>query len=56
MLLVIALSILGVIVVKRRAIASALIAHQQIRYQRADDDEFEHEAYKSPSSSVYRVA
>jgi len=55
-LVVIGLSILGVLVVKRRAIASALIAHQEIRYQRAGDDDFEQHqvSYKSPSSA-YRV-
>jgi len=38
-LIVIGLSILTVLVVKRRAIAHALMVHHQIRYERAEQDE-----------------
>jgi len=47
-LIVIGLSIITVIVVKRRAIAHALMAHQQIRYERADTDEEEFRDSYSP--------
>jgi hypothetical protein len=52
-LIVIGLAILSVIVVKRRAIAQALVHHQEIRYKRADMDDTD--SYRSPSQ-VFRVA
>jgi len=38
MCIVVGLSILGVLIVKRRAIAMSLMAHQQIRYERASSE------------------
>jgi len=52
-LIVIGLSIFGVLIVKRRAIAAALINHQQIRYQRAEEDDDEQDIYKSAASSKF---
>jgi hypothetical protein len=47
-LIVIGLSILTVLVVKRRAIAHALMVHHQIRYERAEQDEEDLHPYGNP--------
>ncbi|ODM91751.1 Leucine-rich repeats and immunoglobulin-like domains protein 2 [Orchesella cincta] len=39
LLIVIGVSVIGFLVIKRRAIAKALVAHQEIRYERADSDD-----------------
>jgi len=54
MLIIIAFAILGFIFVKRRAIAQALTAPSQIRYERAETEEDEFgdgsKRYTGPSS------
>ncbi|CAL8140087.1 unnamed protein product [Orchesella dallaii] len=39
LLIVIGVSVIGFLVIKRRAIAKALVAHQEIRYERAESDD-----------------
>lgn len=39
LLCVVGVSIVGFLLIKRRAIAKALVAHQEIRYERADSDD-----------------